>query len=115
MEVITNPARVTATTTSVNTGTPLQPAAAGAGCAPVSRSAAKNRRNTAYSVPVAASHGSAISAANRPNASPLAANASRFVKLDTGSSSDPEFARWVHAYTCGLALACSRAAVANTT
>ena len=75
----------------------------------------KNRPNTAYSTPMAASQGTAISAANRPKASPLAANASRLVRLDTGSSSDAELARCVHAYTCGLARTSSRAAVANTT
>ncbi len=62
-----------------------------------------------------ASQGSAISAANRPKASPLAANASRLVRLDTGSSSDAEFARWAHAYTCGLARTSSREEVAKTT
>src|ERR1019366_6505259 len=79
------------------------------------RSAAKNRLNTAYSVPMTASQGSAISAANRGKASPLAANASRLVRLDTGSSSDAELARCVHAYTCGLARTSSRDAVAKTT
>ena len=62
-----------------------------------------------------ASHGTAINAAKWPNASPLAAKASRLVRLDTGSSSDAELARWVQAYTCGRARTCSRAAVANTT
>ena len=64
---------------------------------------------------MAASHGSAISAAKRPKASPLAAKASRLVRLDTGSSRDAELARCVHAYTCGRDRICSRAAVANTT
>ena len=35
--------------------------------------------------------------------------------METGSSSDAEFARCVHAYTCGLARTSSLAAVANTT
>ncbi len=35
--------------------------------------------------------------------------------MDTGSSSEAEFARCVHAYTCGLARTSSLAAVANTT
>ena len=61
------------------------------------------------------SQGSAISPANRPNDRPLAANARRFVRFDTGSSSDPEFDRCVQAYRCGLARASSLAAVANTT
>jgi hypothetical protein len=64
---------------------------------------------------MAASHGSAISAAKRGNARPLAANASRFVRLETGSSSDAEFARWVQAYTCGLGRAPSCAEVLYTT
>ena len=66
-------------------------------------------------MPMTPSHGSAISPANRPNDRPLAANASRFVRFDTGSSSDPEFDRCVQAYRCGLARASSLAAVANTT
>src|SRR5690242_1399964 len=61
------------------------------------------------------SHGRAISAANPAKVSPLAAKASRLVRLDTGSSSDAEFARWLHAYTWGRARAPMRAAVANTT
>ena len=40
-----------------------------------------------------ASHGSAISAANRANDTPLASNASRFVRFETGSSSDALLAR----------------------
>lgn len=63
----------------------------------------------------AASHGRAISSANRPNATLLAVNASRLVRFETGSSSDPEFARCVQAYTWGLARTPSRVAVANTT
>ena len=51
---------------------------------------------------MATSHGSAISAAKRVKLSPLAANASRLVRLDTGSSNEAVFARWVQAYTCGL-------------
>ena len=65
--------------------------------APAARSAAKNRLKTTYSVPMTPSHGSAISPANRPNDRPLAANARRFVRFDTGSSSDPEFDRCVQA------------------
>jgi hypothetical protein len=37
------------------------------------------------------------------------------VRLETGSSSEAVFARWVQAYTCGLGRVSSRAAVANTT
>ena len=57
----------------------------------------------------------AISSAKRGNDSPLAANASRLVRLETGSSSEAEFARWAVAYTCGRARSPTRAAVANTT
>ena len=52
---------------------------------------------------MATSHGSAISAAKRVKLSPLTANASRLVRLETGSSSEAVFDRWVQAYTCGLA------------
>ena len=107
-----NPASVSARTTSVTTGSGVP--RPGSARLPVFRSEAKNRPNTTYSTAMAASQGTAINAANRPKASPLAANASRLVKLDTGSS-DAELARCVHAYTCGLARASSRAAVANTT
>jgi len=72
-------------------GSPISP------LAPAARSAAKNRLKTTYSVPMTPSHGSAISPANRPNDRPLAANARRFVRFDTGSSSDPEFDRCVQA------------------
>ena len=121
-----NPASVSATTATVNHGQAAAfPAAAPSGAllsgallsgaGPAARSAAKNRPNTAYSTPMTASHGTAISAAKWPNASPQAAKASRLVRLDTGSSSDAELARWVQAYTCGRARTSSRAAVANTT
>ena len=76
---------------------------------------AKNRRKTTYSVPIATSHGSPISAAKRGKLNPLAANASRLVRLETGSSSEAVLDRWVQAYTCGRGRAPSRAAVANTT
>ncbi len=75
----------------------------------------KNRRKTAYSTQIAASQGSAISVANLVKLSPLAANASRFVRLETGSSREAVLDRWVQAYTCGLGRAPSLAAVANTT
>ena len=113
-EVRTNPARVQATVARTNTGTSGGSAAGGA-WAPASRSVAKNRRKTAYSAPMATSHGSAISAAKRVKLSPLAANASRLVRLETGSSREAVFDKWVQAYTCGLGRAPSRAAVANTT
>ena len=60
-------------------------------------STAKNRRSTTHSTAIAASQGSAISAAKRVNDRPLALNASRFVRLETASSSEAELARWVHA------------------
>ena len=79
------------------------------------RSLAKKRRSTSHSTPIAASHGSAIRAAKRANDSPPARNASRLVRLETGSSNEAELARCVQAYMCGLARNRTRAAVANTT
>ena len=73
------------------------------------------RESTTHSTAIAASQGSAISAAKRVNESPLASNASRLVRFETGSSSEALLARCVHAYTCGRGLKRSRAAVANTT
>ena len=64
---------------------------------------------------MAASQGSAIKPANRPNDSPLAEKARRLVRFDTGSSSDAEFARCVHAYMCGCDRMRNRAAVTKTT
>lgn len=64
---------------------------------------------------MATSHGSTISAANRVKLRPLAVKASRLVRLETGSSSEAVFDRWVQAYTCGFGRAPIRAAVANTT
>lgn len=95
-EVTTNPARVSPSTTSVNTGSGCRSSVLGA-CAPAARSAAKKRRKTTYSTAIAASHGSAISTANRVKESPLAVKASRLVRLETGSSRDAEFARCVQA------------------
>ncbi len=81
----------------------------------MARSARKKRRRTAYSTAIAASQGSAMSPANRVKDSPLAVNASRLVKLDTGRSSDAELARCAVAYTCGRARAPALDAVASTT
>ncbi len=96
-EAPTNPASVRPTTVTVNTGSPAAPSPASrwvrGPADPGLRSDPKNRPNTTYSTPMTASHGRAISAAKCPNASPLAANASRLVRLDTGSSSDAELAR----------------------
>src|ERR1700738_174321 len=60
-------------------------------------------------------HGSAIRPANRKKLTPLALNANRLVRFDTGSSSEAVLDKWVHAYTCGRARPPSRAAVAKTT
>ena len=94
----------------------LRRRADGSGAAPA---AADRRRTTAtsatHSTAIATSHGSTISAPKRANESPLASNASRFVRLLTGSSSDALLARCEHAYTCGRALKRSLEAVANTT
>jgi hypothetical protein len=64
---------------------------------PRPRSRSKNNWKIRYSTPTATIHGSAINRVNAPNVSPLAVKASRLVKLDTGSSSEPELARWVQA------------------
>ena len=87
-------------------------AAAGAAAA---RSPAKNQRNAAYSTAIATSQGTAISAPKWIRSAPATENASRLVRLDTGSSSDAELARWVHAYTLGLGRTRSRVAVSCTT
>jgi hypothetical protein len=76
---------------------------------------AEKSRNTRYSTAMATSHGATINPANRVNVNPLAANASRFVRFETGSSSEAVLAKCVHAYTCGRGRAPTRAAVANTT
>ena len=77
----------------MNAGTGGRGAGAG-GVAAAARSARKNRRNTTYSTPMTSSQPGAMSSAKRGNESPLAANASRLVRLETGSSSEAEFARW---------------------
>ncbi len=113
-EVTTKPTSVQATVTSANTGTSRGSAVEGA-WAPASRSVPKNRRTTTYSAPMAASQGRAVRAAKRVKLRPLVAKASRLVRLDTGSSSEAVFDRWVQAYTWGLGRAPMRAAVAKTT
>src|SRR3954469_11786465 len=85
------------------------------GSAGALRSERKYQRNTAYSATITASQGSAITPANPRKVSPLAANASRLVKLDTGSSSDAELARCADAYAAGRGRTPVRAAVASTT
>ena len=64
---------------------------------------------------MAASHGSVMTAAKCRNDRPAAANASRFVRFDTGSSSDALLARCAVAYACGLAGTANVRAVASTT
>src|SRR5438132_494586 len=110
-----NPARVTASTPNANTGTVAPAPGSTTQTEEIRRSAWKNRRNTKYSTPTATNQGGPISAANRANDRPEPANASRLVRLDTGNSNDAEFARCVHAYTCGRARTRSRLVVANTT
>ena len=91
-DATTKPASVAARTASVNPGS--RGRWAGGGCAAATaRSARKNRRNTTYSIAMTSSQPGAISSANRGKDSPLAANASRLVRLETGSSSEAEFAR----------------------
>ena len=63
----------------------------------------------------ASTHGSTINAAKCPKDRPLAANASRLVRFDTGSSSEPLFARCVQAYACGRAAMRMRCTVVSTT
>src|ERR1039457_895691 len=99
-EATKNPTRVSATTADAKTGI-------GSGATSVSprptRSGAENRRSTVHATAIAANHGSAIVAPKRAKLSPLARNAKRLVRFETGRSSEAEFARWVHAYACGLA------------
>ena len=54
-------------------------------------------RSTSHSTPIAANQGSAMMAAKRVKLSPLARNASRLVRLDTGNNSEAVLARWVQA------------------
>ena len=95
-ELSANPASVSASTATAKRGNSGR-----AGRAPAwrgrLRSTAKKRLNTTHSTPTAAIVGSTISAAKRRNDSLLAWNASRLVRLDTGSSSDAELARCAHA------------------
>ena len=96
-DVMTKPASVNTTTASANTGT------AGRGIGSIGRAARPQVRGEHpcetrhIRRAIATIQGSAISAANRVKDRPLAAKASRLVRLDTGSSSDAELARCVHA------------------
>src|SRR5579884_1324992 len=85
------------------------------GSAGRARSVTKNHRNTRNSTARLTSHGVTISAVKPRKDRPETPKASRLVRLETGNSVDAEFARWVHAYTCGLGRRRSRAAVPNTT
>jgi hypothetical protein len=95
-ELSANPASVNASTATANRGSSGR-----AGRTPAwrgrLRSTAKKRLNTTHSTPTAAIVGSTINSANRTNDSPLAWNARRLVRLDTGSGSDAELARCAHA------------------
>ena len=59
--------------------------------------AGKNFTEMTYSMLIATSQGSVISAAKWVNVSPPAARASRFVRFETGSSNEAVLARWLHA------------------
>ncbi len=67
------------------------------------------------STATAANHDGAITAVKWRNDRPAAENASRFVRLDTGSSSDAVLARCAVAYACGRAGTHSARVVASTT
>ncbi len=56
-----------------------------------------------------------MTAAKCRNEMPAAVNASRLVRLETGSNSDAVLARCAVAYACGLAGTASAPAVASTT
>ena len=114
-ELRAKPASVSATTVSANRGSCGRSAARLLARRGRPRSTAKKRRNANHSTATTPAVGSAIRPAKRVNDSELAWKASRLVRFETGSSSDAEFARCEHAYTCGRGLVRSRAAVANTT
>ncbi len=88
-----NPASVSASTTKANTGN-CERIETSSSAGAVDNSAAKKRRNTAYSAAIPTNHGAAINTAKRVNDRPALANARRLVKFDTGSSSDAVLARW---------------------
>src|SRR5579884_4243012 len=89
---IANPANVSATTTSANSGS--------CGGGPTSwrsgttrKSAAKNQRKTTYTVATATTHGSAITIVNLTKDRCATWKASRLVRFETGSSSEAALAR----------------------
>lgn len=94
-DITKNPRRVRTTTTQANTGTGCRLAVT-ASARPM-RSLLKNLRSTSHSTAIAANHGNAMVTPKRMNDNPLALNASRFVRLETGRSREAEFARWVQA------------------
>src|SRR3954468_3454960 len=87
-----NPMSVNASTTSANTG--IGTSSASTSCVGATdRSRAKTQRSNRNSMPITASQGSVMTAVKWTNDSPAAPNANRFVRLDTGSSSEALFAR----------------------
>ena len=94
--LIAKPRSVAPTTISGSRGSG-SPSGAGRSRCGRRRSVAKKRPKATHSTPITASVGSSISAAKCTNESPLAWNASRLVRLETGSSSDAELARCAHA------------------
>ena len=103
-------------TASANTGGSARRLGAFADARRTGASSPRNARDsTTHSIAIATSHGSAISAAKRVNDRPLASNASRLVRFETGSSSDALLARCGARVDVGRGLKRSRAAVANTT
>ncbi len=64
---------------------------------------------------ITTSHAGAIRMPKRVNVSPLAAKASRLVRLETGSNNEAELARCALAYKCGRGRAPARITVAITT
>ncbi len=83
-----NPSRIPARITSDVTGTATAFTGGRASPAGCRNSRRKNTRNTTYSTAMQTSHGPAISAAKPRNVSPEAWKASKFVRLDTGSSNE---------------------------
>ena len=96
-ELSPKPASVSATTVTAKRGSGERSSSSARARRGRCRSTAKKRVSTSHSTAMAAAVGSAISPAKRMNDSPLAWKASRFVRFDTGSSSDAELARCEHA------------------
>src|SRR4051812_7519942 len=109
-----NPTNVRHSTTSTNTGIRTG-FVVGSGCGFTARSRAKTQRSKRNSMATAANHDGAITAVKWRNDRPAAVNASRLVRLDTGSNSDAVLARCAVAYACGRAGTRSARVVASTT